>query len=193
MNMRCEIDGCDRFTHKRRRVCYPHLTEQRREYHTGYVAAQRSMTCAEPGCGQNARTSGLCAEHWAEAEPCSADGCDRIARHGGLCSAHYQRKRRADASRERLREKFNAAQTMMMREPTGRADWRDSAACKGVDPDMFFPERGESGEEAKAVCRRCPVAGDCLSENLFEHFGVFGGLSERERRRMRRQLRAQAA
>ncbi len=59
-------------------------------------------------------------------------------------------------------------------------NWQDDANCLGVDPDLFFPERGASTREAKEVCRGCVVR------------GIWGGLSERERRRIRRQ-RAQAA
>jgi WhiB family redox-sensing transcriptional regulator len=73
-------------------------------------------------------------------------------------------------------------------------DWHDYANCLGVDPDLFFPERGASTREAKEVCRSCEVRHDCLEFSLQsgEKFGIWGGLSERERRRIRRQ-RAQAA
>ena len=67
--------------------------------------------------------------------------------------------------------------------------WWDQANCLGVDPDLFFPERGASTREAKAVCRGCVVQMDCLDyaiENS-EKFGIWGGMSERERRRERRQ------
>ena len=71
--------------------------------------------------------------------------------------------------------------------------WQDEANCLGVDPDLFFPERGASTREAKEVCRGCVVREDCLEYALAngEKFGIWGGLSERERRRLRRQ-RAQA-
>ncbi len=73
-------------------------------------------------------------------------------------------------------------------------NWQDEANCLGVDPDLFFPERGASTREAKEVCRGCPVRLDCLEYALVngEKFGIWGGLSERERRRLRRQ-RAQAS
>jgi WhiB family redox-sensing transcriptional regulator len=72
-------------------------------------------------------------------------------------------------------------------------NWQDEANCLGVDPDLFFPERGASTREAKEVCRGCVVRLDCLEFALVngEKFGIWGGLSERERRRLRRQ-RAQA-
>jgi WhiB family redox-sensing transcriptional regulator len=67
--------------------------------------------------------------------------------------------------------------------------WEDFANCLGVDPDLFFPERGASTREAKEVCRGCPVREDCLEYALgnAEKFGIWGGMSERERRRIRRQ------
>lgn len=75
--------------------------------------------------------------------------------------------------------------------------WQASANCMGVDPDLFFPERGASTREAKEVCRGCVVRDDCLEYALSngEKFGIWGGMSERERRRIRRQraLARQAA
>lgn len=69
-----------------------------------------------------------------------------------------------------------------------RQPWQDHANCLGVDPDLFFPERGASTREAKEVCRGCVVREDCLEFALAngEKFGIWGGLSERERRRIRR-------
>ncbi|HVM02118.1 MAG TPA: WhiB family transcriptional regulator [Acidimicrobiales bacterium] len=66
--------------------------------------------------------------------------------------------------------------------------WQDQANCMGVDPDLFFPERGASTREAKEVCRGCVVRAECLEYALdnAEKFGIWGGLSERERRRLRR-------
>ena len=67
--------------------------------------------------------------------------------------------------------------------------WKDLSNCLGVDPDLFFPERGASTREAKEVCRGCEVRIDCLEYALQngEKFGIWGGMSERERRRIRRQ------
>jgi len=66
--------------------------------------------------------------------------------------------------------------------------WQEYANCLGVDPDLFFPERGASTKEAKEVCRGCVVREDCLEYALSngEKFGIWGGMSERERRRIRR-------
>jgi WhiB family redox-sensing transcriptional regulator len=67
-------------------------------------------------------------------------------------------------------------------------DWRDWALCAEVDPEAFFPEKGESTRAAKSICRRCLVRVECLRSALAndERFGVWGGLSDRERRRLRR-------
>lgn len=66
--------------------------------------------------------------------------------------------------------------------------WQNRANCAGVDPELFFPQRGASTREAKSVCRACMVREDCLEYALSngEKFGIWGGLSERERRRVRR-------
>ncbi len=64
--------------------------------------------------------------------------------------------------------------------------WQDRALCAETDPEIFFPEKGESTSPAKRVCRACEVRLECLKfalENR-ERFGVYGGLSERERRRL---------
>lgn len=69
-----------------------------------------------------------------------------------------------------------------------RPEWMARGNCLGVDPELFYPERGASGADAKAVCRGCSVQEDCLNHALDypEKFGIWGGLSERERRRIRR-------
>ena len=71
----------------------------------------------------------------------------------------------------------------------GANRWQERANCFGVDPDLFFPERGASTREAKGVCRGCEVRAECLEYALAhgEKFGIWGGLSERERRRVRRE------
>jgi len=65
-----------------------------------------------------------------------------------------------------------------------RPAWHDRARCAETDPEMFFPENGESARPAKRVCAGCEVAAECLQDALDrgERFGVWGGLSERERR-----------
>lgn len=68
-------------------------------------------------------------------------------------------------------------------------EWRTQAACRGIDPAFFFPERGdfEAMNAAKDVCATCTVTADCLEYALVinERDGVFGGTSSRERRRLR--------
>jgi WhiB family transcriptional regulator, redox-sensing transcriptional regulator len=66
--------------------------------------------------------------------------------------------------------------------------WSDLALCAQTDPEAFFPEKGGSTREAKRVCRSCEVRAECLEYALEndERFGIWGGLSERERRRVRR-------
>ena len=70
---------------------------------------------------------------------------------------------------------------------SGDAAWRLDALCAETDPEAFFPEKGGSTREAKRVCSGCAVRSDCLEYALAndERFGIWGGLSERERRRVR--------
>jgi WhiB family redox-sensing transcriptional regulator len=68
----------------------------------------------------------------------------------------------------------------------GQEQWMAEALCAQVDTDIFYPEKGGSTKEAKRVCRSCPVLSDCLNYALdnTERFGVWGGMSERERRKL---------
>lgn len=76
-----------------------------------------------------------------------------------------------------------------------RLAWQDDANCKGANADLFFPERGASTRAAKAICRECQVREECLEFAITtgEKFGIWGGLSERERRRIRRERQIAAA
>lgn len=79
-------------------------------------------------------------------------------------------------------------------------DWRTRAACRDEDPDLFFPI-GTSGsallqtEQAKEVCRSCPVQQQCLdwAMDTGQSLGVWGGTSETERRALKRRLKARRA
>lgn len=73
-------------------------------------------------------------------------------------------------------------------EPEGEPGWQAQALCAQTDPEAFFPEKGGSTREAKRVCLDCEVRNECLEFALAndERFGIWGGLSERERRRLRR-------
>ena len=72
--------------------------------------------------------------------------------------------------------------------------WRKHAACGGIDPEVFYPVSDEEAEEAKLICDSCPVRQACLEHALAnrEREGVWGGATERERRRMLRQRRKSA-
>ncbi len=66
--------------------------------------------------------------------------------------------------------------------------WQGAALCAQTDPEAFFPEKGGSTRDAKRVCGRCEVRDACLEYALAndERFGIWGGLSERERRRLKK-------
>ncbi len=74
------------------------------------------------------------------------------------------------------------------------AKWRQRAACQGLDPDIFYPASEEDAEEAKQICAGCPVRTVCLEHALAnrERDGVWGGCTDRERRRLARQRRKSA-
>ena len=67
-------------------------------------------------------------------------------------------------------------------------EWRDEAACKGLDPNLFHTARGESTREAVAVCVGCLVVEQCLEYAMSNNIkvGIWGGKSERQRRMLRR-------
>jgi WhiB family redox-sensing transcriptional regulator len=66
--------------------------------------------------------------------------------------------------------------------------WQTDALCAQTDPEAFFPEKGGSTRDAKRICTTCEVRTECLEYALQndERFGIWGGLSERERRRLKR-------
>jgi WhiB family redox-sensing transcriptional regulator len=66
--------------------------------------------------------------------------------------------------------------------------WQTDALCAQTDPEAFFPEKGGSTRDAKRICTGCSVRAQCLEYALEndERFGIWGGLSERERRKLRR-------
>ncbi len=74
------------------------------------------------------------------------------------------------------------------REMTEAEQWQERALCAQTDPEAFFPEKGGSTREAKRICMGCEVRDECLEYALAndERFGIWGGLSERERRRLKR-------
>lgn len=72
--------------------------------------------------------------------------------------------------------------------------WRDRGACRGLDPGVFYPDTDDDADMAKAVCAECDVRLTCLEYALShrEKQGVWGGATERERRRIIRQRRRTA-
>ncbi|WP_317846071.1 WhiB family transcriptional regulator [Nocardiopsis quinghaiensis] len=85
----------------------------------------------------------------------------------------------------------SAARTAGDDDGGGFGGWQERAACRGQDPDLWFPGQGGSVRAAKRVCRVCPVQINCLAEAMKrdELYGVWGGASEDERRQFRTALR----
>lgn len=86
------------------------------------------------------------------------------------------------ASMQATRQRAQAPNLQM---PTPEP-WMDEALCAQFDADMFYPEKGGTTRPAKRVCRECDVRSECLLFALAngERYGIWGGLSERERRRI---------
>ena len=72
--------------------------------------------------------------------------------------------------------------------------WRSQARCRGLDPEIFYPQAEEEDDEAKSICAQCPVRVPCLEYALSarERDGIWGGCTEKERRRIIRQRRKSA-
>ncbi|MDE2386384.1 MAG: WhiB family transcriptional regulator [Actinomycetales bacterium] len=73
-------------------------------------------------------------------------------------------------------------------EDTNPLAWQADAICAQTDPEAFFPEKGGSTRDAKRICTGCDVKQQCLEYALAndERFGIWGGLSERERRKLKK-------
>ncbi len=73
------------------------------------------------------------------------------------------------------------------------AVWRKLGKCRGTDPNLFFPQKGEGIDKAKAICEGCSVSDHCLEDALGEdiQIGVRGGMSEKERSAFKQQRRGQ--
>lgn len=73
--------------------------------------------------------------------------------------------------------------------PTGE-DWRDRAACRDIESDVFFPEKGANATAARLICSGCGVRAECLAYALSanERHGMWGGLTDRQRRPLRRRV-----
>lgn len=72
--------------------------------------------------------------------------------------------------------------------------WRDGARCAETDPEVFFPGKGEPAGAAKLICAGCEVRAGCLAYAVStgQRYGIWGGMSERDRRRLRGERRAAA-
>lgn len=66
--------------------------------------------------------------------------------------------------------------------------WMEAGACRGVDPDLFFPQDGQKASHARGACAPCPVRSQCLDFAMAtdQMFGIWGGLNVKERRALRR-------
>lgn len=79
-------------------------------------------------------------------------------------------------------------------QPADQQVWQDRGACREVDPDLFFPGKGEPVDPARRICAGCPVRAECLAYALAASgpalVGVWGGTTERERRTIRHATKA---
>ena len=80
------------------------------------------------------------------------------------------------------------AMQFLFNDDEGLLAWQERALCAQTDPEAFFPEKGGSTREAKKVCLNCEVRQECLEYALANdaRFGIWGGLSERERRKLKK-------
>jgi WhiB family transcriptional regulator, redox-sensing transcriptional regulator len=83
---------------------------------------------------------------------------------------------------------ISTAMMDVVEEEGEQLSWQERALCAQTDPEAFFPEKGGSTREAKKVCVGCEVRAECLEYALAhdERFGIWGGLSERERRKLKK-------
>ena len=84
-----------------------------------------------------------------------------------------------------VRQPVSAAE---LRDDEQQLSWQSDSLCAQTDPEAFFPEKGGSTRDAKKICASCEVKAQCLEYALEndERFGIWGGLSERERRKLRK-------
>jgi len=115
-------------------------------------------------------------------------GADRVARPAASQGAPVTDSRPFQP-RPTDQPAFEVAEVAEVAEAGEFGSWQDQALCAQTDPEAFFPEKGGSTREAKRICLGCDVKQECLDHALAhdERFGIWGGLSERERRRLRRE------
>jgi WhiB family transcriptional regulator, redox-sensing transcriptional regulator len=94
----------------------------------------------------------------------------------------------AGSNQHRVERAITVRELFLLDADAEEAGWQERALCAQTDPEAFFPEKGGSTREAKKVCLTCEVRGDCLEYALMndERFGIWGGLSERERRKLKK-------
>ena len=99
------------------------------------------------------------------------------------CDGHVSRTTDEDGAEALLRRLVKQG---------GDLSWQLEARCAQTDPDAFFPDRGRSAQDAKKVCEDCAVREKCLDWAIEhnERFGIWGGLSQQERKKLRRTRRA---
>lgn len=104
-------------------------------------------------------------------------------------SAAMEREARVDTG-ARQHNLFDLTQDFDKLFDAVEQDWQEQALCAQTDPEAFFPEKGGSTREAKRICMACGVRDECLEYALAndERFGIWGGLSERERRKLKKRL-----
>lgn len=116
-----------------------------------------------------------------ESKRCTRDGCEEPRHARQLCNTHYMQHLKEHGADE----------------PVPDGSWRDDAACLGLDPDLFFPTdtSPERADLARAVCADCTVTEECLDYAIAtnQRWGIWGGTSDRDRRRIRQQRRQVSA
>lgn len=135
--------------------------------------------CVDP-CASWCGTHSGYARHRCRAEPCKA------------AARAYKRKTRG-STRMRVMDddavqRIGGASFLLdLEAERAAAKWMERGACRDMDPETFFPSRGEVVDITIAICRRCPVREQCLAYAIDNriHHGIWGGRSERERRRMK--------
>jgi len=105
-------------------------------------------------------------------------------------AGHSEQDDGADPEGSGSLPRVEAFEMLEIVEDADEQEWQDRALCAETDPEAFFPEKGGSTREAKRICSGCEVRAQCLEYALAhdERFGIWGGLSERERRRLKRRV-----
>jgi WhiB family transcriptional regulator, redox-sensing transcriptional regulator len=90
----------------------------------------------------------------------------------------------------RIDRSFDVDVSQLPPQPTPPDHWQERAACFGIDPDVFFPISEEEAGPALTYCRICRIREECLAWALKngERYGVWGGLTEQQRRRLQRRV-----